>query len=97
MVKCAKKGSFQVSSCKTSEIFVPFVCMYIMLLNLVHELKFETNLTLYPCNPTSTFRNDDFLGSFSESLLLNFNIHPYASFLSICKIMAVSIPSALAQ
>jgi len=39
----------------------------------------------YPRNPTSTFRNGDVLGPLSESLPLNFNMHPCASYLSICK------------
>jgi len=45
MGKCAKGGSFQLCSCKTLQVFVPFVCVSYMLLNLVHELKCETNLT----------------------------------------------------
>ena len=45
--------------------------MYLMHLNIVHTLKCETNLTLFPLNPTSTFRNGDVLGPLSESLPLN--------------------------
>jgi len=61
--------------------------MYLMLLNIVHKLKCEINLTLYPRNPTSTFRNGDALGPFYESLPLNFNIHSCARYLNIssCK------------
>jgi len=45
MGKCAIGGSFQLCSCKTFQNFVPFVCIF-MLLNLVHKLKYEINLTL---------------------------------------------------
>ena len=38
-----------------------------------------------PRNPTSTFRNGDVLEPLYESLPLNFNIHPHARYLSICK------------
>jgi len=44
MGKCAIRGSFRLSSCKTLQIFS--LRMYLMLLNLVHKLKCETNLTL---------------------------------------------------
>jgi len=55
------------------------------------------NSFIHVITSTSTFRNGDILGALSESLPLNFNIHPYASYLSICKVVAVSIPSALAK
>jgi len=72
--------------------------MHLMLLNLVHILKCETNLLFYPRNPTSTFRNGDVLEPFSEGLTLNVNIHPCASYcISVLQVMAVSIPSALAK
>ena len=47
MEKCAKGDRFQVSSVQLQN-FTNFcsVCMYIMLLNKVHKLKCETNLTL---------------------------------------------------
>ena len=45
MGKCAKGGSFQLCSCKTTT-FCSFR-MYLMLLNLVHKLKCETNLNQY--------------------------------------------------
>jgi len=56
-----------------------------MLLNLIHKLKCETNLTFYIRNPTSAFRNGNVLEPLSESLPLNFNMHPCARYLSICK------------
>ena len=59
--------------------------MCLMLLNSVHKLKCEANLTLYPRNPTSTIRNGDVFGPLSESLPVNFNIYPCANYLSICK------------
>jgi len=43
MGKCAIGGIFQLCSCKTLQIFVPFV---IMLFNLFDKLKCATNLTL---------------------------------------------------
>jgi len=46
MGKCAIGGSFQLCGCKTLHIFVPFVCI-LMLLNLVHKLKCDTNLNQY--------------------------------------------------
>jgi len=55
--------------------------MYIMLLNLLHKLKCETNLTLYPRKSTSTFRNGDDLEPLSERLPVNFT-----SYLNICKL-----------
>jgi len=39
----------------------------------------------HPRNPTSAFGNGDVLGPLSESLHLNFNTHPCASYRSICK------------
>jgi len=84
MGKCAKGGSFQVSSCKTLQTFIPFVVSYLMLLDFVHKLKCETNLTFYVRNPTSTFRNDNVFGPLVERLPQKFNIHPCASYLSIC-------------
>jgi len=42
--------------------------MYIMLLNLVHQLKWETNSILYLLGPTFTFSSGDVLGPLSERL-----------------------------
>ena len=49
----------------------------------------------YPRNPTSTFRNGDVLELLSESLRLNFNMHPCASYLSICKQWQCQFPQPL--
>jgi len=64
--------------------------MYLMLLNLVHTLKFETNLTLL-----STSHNGDVMEPLSESLPQTFNIHPCASYLSICKWWQCQFPQHL--
>jgi len=67
MGKCAKGGSFQVSSQLQNFTNFSSFRMYIMLLNLVHKLKCERNLIFYPRNPASTFRNGDFLGTFLKA------------------------------
>ena len=53
--------------------------MYIMLLNLVHQLKWETNSILYLLGPTFTFSSGDVLGPLSERLpwAPKFYYHPW--------------------
>ena len=57
--------------------------MCLMLLNSVHKLKYETNLTLLSTYATSTFHNGNVLRPLSETFPLNFIMHRCASYLSI--------------
>jgi len=74
----------QLSSVQLQNLsFFPFACILCSRIQFIYWNVKQIQL-FYPRNPTSIFRNGDVLWPFPKSLPLNFNIHPYANYLSIC-------------
>jgi len=59
--------------------------MYLKLLNLVHKLKGEKKIYFIHGNPYTPFAMAMLRKAISESIPLNFCIHPCASYFSICE------------